>query len=90
MIELPKLPGSAACYQFATGGSRNRPIWAGSELRPQALIRRKPSIHALFVRADAGTRTPDPFITSEVLYQLSYVGKRALKLSRSQAPVGRR
>jgi len=24
--------------------------------------------------ADAGTRTPDPFITSEVLYQLSYVG----------------
>ena len=27
-------------------------------------------------RADAGTRTPDPFITSEVLYQLSYVGAR--------------
>jgi hypothetical protein len=26
------------------------------------------------IRADAGTRTPDPFITSEVLYQLSYVG----------------
>jgi hypothetical protein len=25
-------------------------------------------------QADAGTRTPDPFITSEVLYQLSYVG----------------
>ena len=25
-------------------------------------------------RADAGIRTPDPFITSEVLYQLSYVG----------------
>ena len=24
--------------------------------------------------ADAGTRTGDPFITSEVLYQLSYVG----------------
>ena len=30
-------------------------------------------IHALD-QADAGTRTPDPFITSEVLYQLSYVG----------------
>ena len=28
-------------------------------------------------RADAGTRTPDPFITSEVLYQLSYVGESA-------------
>ena len=26
-------------------------------------------------RADAGIRTPDPFITSEVLYQLSYVGR---------------
>jgi hypothetical protein len=25
-------------------------------------------------RADAGTRTPDPVITSDVLYQLSYVG----------------
>ncbi|MEA2226564.1 MAG: hypothetical protein QOF04_194, partial [Solirubrobacteraceae bacterium] len=25
-------------------------------------------------QADGGTRTPDPFITSEVLYQLSYVG----------------
>ena len=28
------------------------------------------------VEADGGTRTPDPFITSEVLYQLSYVGAR--------------
>src|SRR5205085_7694282 len=28
--------------------------------------------------ADAGTRTPDPFITSEVLYQLSYVGVAAV------------
>ena len=27
-----------------------------------------------FPRADARTRTGDPFITSEVLYQLSYVG----------------
>jgi hypothetical protein len=27
-------------------------------------------------RADARTRTGDPFITSEVLYQLSYVGAR--------------
>ena len=26
--------------------------------------------------ADARTRTGDPFITSEVLYQLSYVGRR--------------
>ena len=27
-----------------------------------------------FERADARIRTADPFITSEVLYQLSYVG----------------
>jgi hypothetical protein len=27
-----------------------------------------------FLEADARTRTGDPFITSEVLYQLSYVG----------------
>jgi hypothetical protein len=38
-------------------------------------------------RADAGTRTPDPFITSEVLYQLSYVGVRAPVYPRvGQAP----
>ena len=29
------------------------------------------------VEADGRTRTGDPFITSEVLYQLSYVGKVA-------------
>jgi hypothetical protein len=28
-------------------------------------------------KADARTRTADPFITSEVLYQLSYVGRGA-------------
>jgi hypothetical protein len=33
---------------------------------------RKRSLQA--ARADARTRTEDPFITSEVLYQLSYVG----------------
>lgn len=26
-------------------------------------------------RATEGTRTPDPFITNELLYQLSYSGK---------------
>jgi hypothetical protein len=38
------------------------------------------------VEADAGTRTPDPFITSEVLYQLSYVGVA----TRIVAPLGNR
>jgi hypothetical protein len=32
-----------------------------------------------FNEADGETRTPDPFITSEVLYQLSYVGAAAVK-----------
>ena len=32
--------------------------------------------NGLVDRADARTRTGDPFITSEVLYQLSYVGAR--------------
>ena len=32
----------------------------------------------LIRRADARIRTADPFITSEVLYQLSYVGTGAL------------
>jgi hypothetical protein len=41
------------------------------------LILEKTSIHGVFPvlgRADARNRTGDPFITSEVLYQLSYVG----------------
>ncbi len=36
-------------------------------------------------QADAGTRTPDPFITSEVLYQLSYVGEMSYKSTRLSA-----
>ena len=35
---------------------------------------KKVRISRAVLKADAGTRTPDPFITSEVLYQLSYVG----------------
>jgi hypothetical protein len=30
-----------------------------------------------YFRADAGTRTPDPLLTMEVLYRLSYVGAEA-------------
>ena len=36
--------------------------------------RQKPLICSHFSEADARIRTGDPFITSEVLYQLSYVG----------------
>ncbi len=36
---------------------------------------RNPRVCGGFCEADARTRTGDPFITSEVLYQLSYVGE---------------
>ena len=39
-------------------------------------------------RADARIRTADPFITSEVLYQLSYVGVPR-RLAGSAAQIGR-
>jgi hypothetical protein len=32
------------------------------------------AVAGLSYRADEGTRTPDPLLTMEVLYQLSYVG----------------
>jgi hypothetical protein len=48
------------------------PLYAATSLAAT----RRPRV--LAGRADAGTRTPDPFITSEVLYQLSYVGVGAL------------
>jgi hypothetical protein len=38
--------------------------------------RTKGGLCSAFEEADARTRTGDPFITSEVLYQLSYVGRR--------------
>jgi hypothetical protein len=37
----------------------------------------RPRGNGLDTEADARIRTADPFITSEVLYQLSYVGKCA-------------
>jgi hypothetical protein len=45
-------------------------------------VLRGPGTGAHVPQADAGTRTPDPFITSEVLYQLSYVGVCRGKCSR--------
>jgi hypothetical protein len=38
--------------------------------------------NALMEEADARIRTADPFITSEVLYQLSYVGAAPKSLGR--------
>jgi hypothetical protein len=41
-------------------------------------------------QADAGTRTRDPFITSEVLYQLSYVGEAGADGSGEEGDVATR
>jgi hypothetical protein len=42
---------------------------------PRAALHLQAKVLAKRPKADARTRTGDPFITSEVLYQLSYVGK---------------
>ncbi len=46
----------------------------GSALRRSGPDRKWPFCRP-FLEADARIRTGDPFITSEVLYQLSYVGE---------------
>ena len=52
--------------------------------RPLVAAQNTP-VSSAFLRADARTRTGDPFITSEVLYQLSYVGETG----RTRGPMGR-
>jgi hypothetical protein len=60
------IPGELA---IAEGPRRGRPAGASAEDVLAAALHR-------YLRAEAGerTRTADPFITSEVLYQLSYAG----------------
>ena len=68
----------AGFFRFATGPAESRLI---IEMRSRTSRR-------AFERADARIRTADPFITSEVLYQLSYVGtepKRVLEARRPPA-----
>ena len=59
----------------------SRPLWRQGHgariqppLSPEARGPRASRICPPSTRADARIRTADPFITSEVLYQLSYVG----------------
>jgi hypothetical protein len=51
----------------------NVDLWWTPEPFTKASVQRKKSLQ--IQEADARTRTGDPFITSEVLYQLSYVGR---------------
>jgi integrase len=52
-----------------------RPLVDPSPARPATRTRRPTKKSLQIERADARIRTADPFITSEVLYQLSYVGR---------------
>ena len=54
-------------------GQTGRHIDASTDASADRVCRNAP-VHGAFLRADGGTRTPDPIITSDVLYQLSYVG----------------
>ena len=45
---------------------------------PQSPAAEHANLQAKHLKADARNRTGDPFITSEVLYQLSYVGVGAI------------
>jgi hypothetical protein len=56
-------------------GQTGRHIDASSDPSVAARPAKFPLSMGLSFRADGGTRTPDPIITSDVLYQLSYVGE---------------
>jgi hypothetical protein len=67
-----------------SGGSSslNLTIRLTHPVRPE----RQKGINGLDSEADARTRTGDPFITSEVLYQLSYVGVNSQLSARNESP----
>ena len=56
---------------LSRAGARRLGQAAGDAVRPEL---ENPAVAGLSWRADEGTRTPDPLLTMEVLYQLSYVG----------------
>jgi hypothetical protein len=55
-------------------GQTGRHVDASSDPNIAARSPKIPLSTGLPAQADGGTRTPDPIITSDVLYQLSYVG----------------
>ena len=57
---------------------------------PTVRARRRPARATRRPEADARTRTGDPFITSEVLYQLSYVGGPGILAARRRGSGRRR
>ena len=60
---------------MTTGGWARPTIGCAPLRRKEVKMSSMRCVRTAYVReADARTRTGDPFITSEVLYQLSYVG----------------
>ncbi len=72
-------PQGTFAEQTASNAVQPRPSLSKSEPPGRLTGRTKP-------QADARIRTGDPFITSEVLYQLSYVGDAAKDNRRRSAP----
>jgi hypothetical protein len=68
------LRAGRGCFAQLDGNANNGQVTAASRAAAGADAHGPPLTRGASVKADAGTRTPDPFITSEVLYQLSYVG----------------
>ena len=73
---LAHQPRAVCVPPAAIAGVRDPPHRREACRRPRQLnaYRKPPNCRQKPTRADARTRTGDPFITSEVLYQLSYVG----------------
>jgi hypothetical protein len=59
---------------LVAGNPHSKPSRYRASRSPEATTTGEAGNPASKERADARTRTGDPFITSEVLYQLSYVG----------------
>ena len=64
----------AQAVRTARAAARRRPLVDPSAAARATQPKRSERKVVQIGRADARTRTGDPFITSEVLYQLSYVG----------------
>ena len=76
--QITQAPGDAETLNSASrGGRRKRPCVRLRLQTPRSDSNGEPPPGAIRGRAEAGdrTRTDDPFITSEVLYQLSYAGR---------------
>ena len=52
-----------------------RSLAAGTAAHCRSQIGAKPAMNVVSVGAARGIRTPDPVITNDVLYQLSYCGE---------------